>query len=141
MRILDEPILDQPAPVRLAFLEVLHYVMLVDGVLDDREDRYLDELCGRLGCEELRQLLPQKAEWKRTWGDLLEPVSRYVLMQAAVMSWADDVVHRSERVTLERLAMALGEDLDTLDVVLDWAEEGRRWAQRGLDLLGPEEDS
>jgi len=139
VRILDEPILDQPAPVRLAFLEVLHYVMLCDGVLDDREERLLDELCARLGIQELRQLLPEKAEWKASWGDLLVPLRRYVLMQAAVMSWADDIVHRSERVTLERLTMALGEDLDTLDHVLEWAEEGRRWALRGLTLLEPEE--
>jgi len=140
VRILDEPILDQPAPVRLAFLEVMHYVMLVDGVLDDREERYLDELCARLNIGELRQLLPSKAEWKPAWAELLEPIGRYVLMQAAVMSWADDQVHRSERVTLERLAMSLGDDLDRLDDVLQWAEDGRRWAQRGLALLADEEE-
>jgi uncharacterized tellurite resistance protein B-like protein len=139
LRVLDEPILTQAAPVRLAFLEVLHYVMLVDGVLDDREERMLDELCGRLDVRELRELLPARPEWKTAWGELLSPVRRYVLMQAAMMSWADGQVHRAERVTLERLAMALGEDPDILDEVLDWAEAGRAWAERGLMLLEREE--
>jgi len=139
LRVLDDPILSQPAPVRLAFLEVLHYVMLVDGVLDAREEALLDELCARLDVKELRELLPVKTEWKPAWGELLQPVRRYVLMQAAMMSWADGVVHRAERVTLERLAMALREDPDILEEVLDWAEVGHGWARRGLDLLEREE--
>lgn len=139
LRVLDEPILSQPAPVRLAFLEVLHFVMWADGVLDDREERLLDELCARLDVRELRDLLPEKPEWKTSWGRMLMPVRRYVLLQAAVMSWADGSVHRAERVMLERLTLALGEDLITLDAVLDWAEAGRAWAERGLALLEGEE--
>ena len=135
MRIFDAPILAQPPPVRLALLEVLHYVMHVDGVEDEREERVLDELCARLGMQELRQLLPATPDWKRNWGDLLQPVARLVLMQAAIMSVADGIVHRSERVTLEKLALALDQDIDVLDRVLAWAEEGQHWAERGAALL------
>ena len=49
--------LNQAPPVRLALLEVLHYQMHVDGVLDDREEAVIDDLCSRLGLEELKQLL------------------------------------------------------------------------------------
>lgn len=135
MRILDEPILAQSPQVRLAFLEVLHYIMLVDGHLDANEQRVLDELCVRLGMEELRVLLPERPEWKRSWGEMLAPVASCVLLHVAVMVVADGRVHGAERVTLEKLTMALGCDTQVLDELLEWAMEGRRWAERGLELL------
>ena len=135
MRILDAQILAQAPPVRLALLEVLHYQMHVDGVLDDREEAVIDDLCSRLGLEELKQLLPAEPTWKRSWGDLLEPIARLTLMQAAMLSVADGTVDGSERVTLERLAMALDEDAASLDAILAWAEAGRRWVKQGESLL------
>lgn len=135
MRVLDAQILEQPPPVRLALLEVLHYQMHVDGILDEREAEVIDDLCSRLGLEELKQLLPEQPAWKKAWGDLLAPIARLTLMQAAILSVADGVVHRSERVSLERLALALDQDAAALDAILAWAEEGREWLTRGEALL------
>ena len=138
MRILDEPILAQTPEVRLAFLEVMHYFMHVDGHLDANEQRVLDELCVRLSLQDLQAQLPDRPEWRKAWGEILRPVATCVLLQAAVMVVADGRVHGSERVTLEKLSMALGRDIGQLDELLIWADEGRRWAERGLDLLdGP----
>jgi hypothetical protein len=135
MRILDATILEQAPPVRLALLEVLHYMMHVDGVMDAREEYVLDNLCVRLGMQELRQLLPEVPEWKRSWAEILQPIGRLVLMEAAIMSVADGVVHRSERVSLEKLALALDEDLGVLERVLAWAAEGQQWSSRGVALM------
>jgi uncharacterized tellurite resistance protein B-like protein len=135
MRILDEPVLAQPPPVRLAFLEVLHHVMHVDGLPDPEEQRVLDEICLRMGLEGLRELLPEQSEWRRAWGELLAPIAPTVMLHAAVMVVADGRVHGSERVTLEKLAMALGCDTGAIDALLAWAEEGRQWCERGLELF------
>ena len=134
MRVLDEPVQRQPAAVRLAFLEVLHYVVFVDGHADASEERLLDELCVRLDLEELRGQLPERAEWRRGWAELLQPIARHVLVHAALMAVADGRVHGAERVTLERLALALGCDTQCIEPLLVWAMEGRRWAERGLEL-------
>ncbi len=136
MRVLDAQILAQTPPVRLALLEVLHYLMHVDGVLDDREAAVIDDLCARLGLEELKQLLPETPAWKPAWGDLLAPIAQLSLMQAAILAVADGKVHRSERVSLEKLALALDQDASVLDTMLAWAEEGREWMKRGEALLG-----
>lgn len=135
MRVLDALILAQAPPVRLALLEVLHYQMHVDGVLDARESEVIDDLCCRLGLEELKQLLPDQPAWKRAWGDLLAPIARLTLMQAAILSVADGKVHQSERVSLEKLALALDQDVSVLDAILAWAMEGRQWVARGEALL------
>jgi hypothetical protein len=73
--------------------------------------------------------------WKRTWGDLLAPIARLTLMQAAILAVADGKVHGSERVSLEKLALALDEDVEVLDGILAWAAEGREWMTRGEVLL------
>lgn len=136
MRILDEIVLDQPDSVRLAFLEVLNWMLHADGVADDREQRFLDHTATLLGFEGLRHALPARSEdWKPAWTRILEPIAPYVLMQAALIAWADGELHDDERALLERLRRGLDLDPGVHDRVLRWAHDGYRWTMEGVALL------
>lgn len=136
MRVLNEIMLDQPDAVRLAFLEVLSWILHADGVVDPREQQFLDHAAAMLGFESLQDALREvDRRWKPAWTDILAPVGPYVLMQGALLAWSDGELHESERAVLERLRDGLQVERDLHDKILRWAYEGHRWTMAGLSLL------
>lgn len=136
MRHFDEILLDQPDAVRLAFLEVLNWMLAADGVADPREVRFLDDLATRLGFAGLRGALPTgPQDWKPAWTEILAPVARYVLLHCALLAWEDDTLHANEVERLAALCHALQIDATRRDEAIAWARDGRRWMREGFALL------
>ena len=72
---------------------------------------------------EVRDALPDRPDWTGTWSDLLAPVARYVLLQCALLAWADGVFHVAEAKLIDRLRDRLEVGEDDLSRVVAWAEK------------------
>jgi tellurite resistance protein len=134
--LIHDPLIGKPRKVREAFLAVLHFVLLADGYVDEREQAMLDRIAADLGLEDYASTLGHEAAFDPGWGEQLGHFSEYVLLQCALMAWVDGACPLPERELLEQLETELDAKAGFAKMALLWAEQGYRWMVDGLELLG-----
>jgi len=133
MDALTEALRVSPERARVAFIEVLCWLVHADGAVDPREVTFVQSQALALGVPQVE--LHEPMVWDDRWPEQLEDIGHHVLMQCALLTVADGSCHVRERERLEFLEGELDAQPGSVDEMVEWALEGHRWMSNGARFL------